>query len=105
MQTAMVFVGSQLSTTFSVIFVFESVTVPPLLKTPPPWAALLLVTWLWPSVSSPPNRGGGPWGQGYAVGDASAVPVSAVVERCGRGTREQRSIGFPIHDPRTMGSP
>ena len=60
MQPAMVFGGSQLSTTLPVTFVFDSVTVPPLLKMPPPWHALLPVTWLWFSVRAPPNRGGGP---------------------------------------------
>ena len=51
----MVFVGSQLSTTLSVTFVCDSVTVPPLLKMPPPWEAVLWLTWLFFSVTSPPT--------------------------------------------------
>jgi len=57
-------VGSQLSTTLPVTAESCSVTLPPLLKIPPPWAALLLFTWLCLIVRSPPNKGGGPGGRG-----------------------------------------
>jgi len=40
--------------------VFESVTVPPELKIPPPWGAWFPVTWLLRSVTAPPTRGIGP---------------------------------------------
>ena len=45
-QPAMVPGGSQLSGVLLVTDVAERVTVPPLLKMPPPWAAVLPVTWL-----------------------------------------------------------
>jgi hypothetical protein len=32
--------------------------VPPSLKMPPPWAAVLPVTWLWFKVGAPPPRSG-----------------------------------------------
>ena len=43
-QPAMVPVGSQLSGVLAVMDVADRVTVPPLLKMPPPWAAVLPVT-------------------------------------------------------------
>ena len=55
MQPAMVFAGSQLSTTLSVTFEPDNVTVPLVLKMPPPWAALLFRTSLCVSVTSPPG--------------------------------------------------
>src|SRR5205814_479951 len=45
-QPAIVPGGSQLSGVLPVTAVFDSVTVPPELKMPPPWAAMLPVTWL-----------------------------------------------------------
>ena len=58
MQPAIVFVGSQLSTWLSVTFDLIRVTVPPLLKMPPPWAAVLRLTSLCFSVTSPPGSMG-----------------------------------------------